>query len=55
MEIINKIIKAILQKFSRVIFHLIPAELYSFFKIKEKDIHAHYRENEILQCFKAFR
>jgi len=54
MKIINKIIKAILQKFSRVIFHLIPAELYLFFKIKEKDIHAHYRENEILQCFRHF-
>ena len=53
MKIINKIIKKILKKLSRVVFHLIPHELYSFFKIgtKAKNVHTHYIENENLQCF----
>ena len=60
MKIINKIIKKILKKLSRVVFHLIPNELYLFFKIGTKDVHAHkgvhahYVENEILQCFNHF-
>ena len=51
MKIINKIIRNILQKLSRVVFHLIPYELHLFFKIIPKDVHTHYRENENLQCF----
>ena len=54
MKIINKIIKVILKKLSRVIFHLIPHELHLFFKIRRKYVHAHYIENEILQCFNHF-
>ena len=54
MKIINKIIKVILKKLSRVIFHLIPHELHLFFKIRTKNVHTHYVENEILQCFNHF-
>ncbi len=54
MKIINKIIRNILQKLSRVVFHLIPYELHLFFKIIPKDVHTHYRENENLQCFNHF-
>ena len=54
MKIINKIIKVILKKLSRVIFYLIPHELHLFFKIRRKYVHAHYIENEILQCFNHF-
>ena len=54
MKIINKIIKKILKKLSRVVFHLIPHELHLFFKIRTKDVHIHYRENENLQCFNHF-
>ena len=54
MKIINKIIKVILKKLSRVVFHLIPYELHLFFKIIPKDVHTHYRENENLQCFNHF-
>ena len=48
MKIINKIIKKILKKLSRVVFHLIPHELHLFFKIRTKNVHTHYVENEIL-------
>ena len=54
MKIINKIIKVILKKLSRVIFYLIPKELYFFLKIGKKDVYAHFVENEILQCFNHF-
>ena len=37
MKIFNKISKYILKKLSRVVFHLIPEELYVFFKIREED------------------
>ena len=56
MKIINKIIKEILRKLSRVIFHLIPHELYVFFKLKPEAerVHSYYAKNEILQCFNHF-
>ena len=56
MKIINKIIKKILRKLSRVVFNLIPHELYLFFKIKTigKNVYTHYEENDILQCFNHF-
>ncbi len=56
MKIINKIIKVILKKLSRVVFHLIPYELHLFFKIIPKEVHthSHFVENEILQCFNHF-
>ena len=54
MKIINKITIKILKKLSRVVFHLIPYELYLFFKIIPKDVHTHYRENGNLQCFNHF-
>jgi hypothetical protein len=54
MKIINKIIKVILKKLSRVIFHLIPYELHLFFKIIPKEVHTHWTEKETLQCFNHF-
>ena len=56
MKIINKIIKKILKKLSRVVFHLIPYELYLFFKIgtRTKNVHTRYSENEYSQCFNHF-
>ena len=54
MKIINKIIKVILKKLSRVIFYLIPKELYFFLKIGKNVVYPHFVENEILQCFNHF-
>ena len=54
MKIINKIIKVILKKLSRVVFHLIPYELHLFFKIIPKEVHTHWTEKETLQCFNHF-
>ena len=54
MKIINQIIKKILKKLSRVLFHLIPHELHLFFKIIPKNVHTRYSENEYLQCFNHF-
>ena len=54
MKIINKIIRNILQKLSRVVFHLIPYELHLFFKIIPKEVHTHWTEKETLQCFNHF-
>ena len=55
MKIINTIIKKILKKLSRVVFHLIPHELHLFFKIRSIDVYTHYRENEILECSNHFK
>ena len=52
--IIIRIIKKILKKLYRVVFHLIPHELHLFFKIRTKNVHTHYVENEILQCYNHF-
>ena len=54
--IIIRIIRIILKKLSRVVFHLIPYELHLFFKIIPKEVHthSHFVENEILQCFNHF-
>ena len=57
MKIINKIIEKILNKLSRVIFYLMPREFRSLLRMmrmRRESVHAHYVENEILQCFNHF-
>ena len=56
MKIIKKIIKKILKKLSKVVFHLIPQELHTFFKIGEEKekVYNYYTKKEILECFNHF-
>ena len=63
MKIINEIIKKILRKLSRVVFHLMPQELHTFFKVEEgkvlinsseDKVYNYYRKKEILECFNHF-
>ena len=54
MKIFNKISKYILKKLSRVVFHLIPEELYVFFKIREEDTYTLFKRKQILESFNHF-
>tara|TARA_B110000967_G_C18677330_1_gene456222 strand:- start:18 stop:773 length:756 start_codon:yes stop_codon:yes gene_type:complete len=63
MKIIKKIVKEILRKLSRVVFHLMPKELHMFYKIEEEKVlinspkekvYNYYRKKELLECFNHF-